>query len=80
MLSNLPKQGAVEVQLFCPDEEHWAMQVSDTGPGIPPEAHSYIFEAFQQIDGTATRGHTGSGLGLSIVKQLTTLMDGEVYP
>jgi len=72
------EQGAVEVEFYCPDEEHWAMRVSDTGSGIPPEAHSHIFEAFQQIDGTATREHVGSGLGLSIVKQLTTLMDGEV--
>ena len=70
--------GSVEIQLYCPDELHWAMRVADTGPGIPPEAHSYIFEAFQQVDGTATREHRGSGLGLSIVNQLTTLMQGEI--
>ena len=50
----------------------------DTGIGMTPEQQKIIFEAFQQIDGTATREHAGSGLGLSIVKQLTTLMDGEV--
>mgnify|MGYP005848789331 CR=1 FL=1 len=70
--------GPVEVQLYCPDELHWAMRVTDSGPGIPTEAHAYIFEPFQQLDGTATRAHRGSGLGLSIVKQLTTLMAGEV--
>ncbi len=71
-------RGTVEVQLYCPDELHWTMQVTDTGPGIPAEAHSYIFEPFQQLDGTATRAHRGSGLGLSIVKQLAALMAGEV--
>lgn len=71
-------KGAVEVQFYCPDELHWAMRVTDTGPGIPAEAHTYIFEPFQQLDGTATRAHRGSGLGLSIVKQLTALMAGEV--
>jgi signal transduction histidine kinase len=72
------EQGSVEVTLYCPNETHWAMQVSDTGPGIPVEAHSYIFEAFQQVDGTATRVHGGTGLGLAIVRQLTNLMDGEI--
>jgi signal transduction histidine kinase len=55
------------------------MQVSDTGCGIPLEAQAYIFDSFRQVDGTATRKqHTGSGLGLSIVKQLTALMDGQI--
>jgi hypothetical protein len=52
--------------------------VSDTGPGIPPEAQSYIFEAFRQVEGEQVNSHSGFGLGLSIVKQLTTLMGGEV--
>jgi signal transduction histidine kinase len=72
------EQGAVKVHIYRPDKIHWAMQVSDTGPGIPAEAQSYIFEAFRQVDGTATRKHGGSGLGLSIVKQLTSMMGGQV--
>jgi signal transduction histidine kinase len=70
--------GVVEVCLYQPDTNHWALQVSDTGSGIPDDAQSYIFEPFQQVDGSATRLHTGSGLGLSIVKQLTTLMGGQI--
>jgi PAS domain S-box-containing protein len=72
------KAGAVQVHLFCSDPEHWAIKVTDTGPGIPKEAHSYIFEPFRQVDGSMTREHIGAGLGLAIVKQLTTLMGGEI--
>ena len=72
------EQGSVQVRIYRPDEVHWAMQVSDTGPGIPLEAQAYIFEAFRQVDGSVTRKHGGSGLGLSIVKQLASLMGGQV--
>ena len=72
------KTGTVGVRLYCPDASHWAMQVSDTGSGIPIEAQNDIFEPFHQIDGSTTREQTGSGLGLSIVKQLTALMKGQV--
>lgn len=72
------KQGKVEVELYRPDPDHWALQVSDTGPGIPDEAKSYIFEPFRQVDGSVTREYRGVGLGLSIVKQLTQLMGGQI--
>src|SRR5262249_10606352 len=64
--------GGVQVLIYCPDLGHWAMQVTDTGPGIPSEAHEYIFEPFRQVDGSMTRKYIGTGLGLSIVKQLAT--------
>ncbi|MBI1881110.1 MAG: PAS domain S-box protein, partial [Chloroflexi bacterium] len=70
--------GRVRVRLYCPDVDHWALQVSDTGSGIPAEAQTYIFEPFRQVDGSMTRTQAGSGLGLSIVKQLTALMGGEI--
>lgn len=72
------KQGNVQVHFYQPDPEHWALQISDTGPGIPSEAQSYIFEPFRQVDGSITRQHAGVGLGLSIVKQLTALMGGQI--
>ena len=43
-----------------------------------PDNRFHIFEAFQQVDSSTTRKHDGSGLGLSIVKQLTGLMGGQV--
>jgi PAS domain S-box-containing protein len=70
--------GKVQVRLCRPDVAHWALQVTDTGIGIPLEAQAYIFEPFAQVDGSMTREQEGFGLGLSIVKQLTHLMGGEV--
>lgn len=72
------QQGTVHVQLFQPEVGYWAMRVADTGPGIPKEAQSYIFEPFEQVDGSMTREQTGTGLGLSIVKQFVVLMDGKI--
>lgn len=71
-------RGTIQVKLFCPDAAHWAIQVADTGVGIPREAQAYIFEPFRQVDGSVTRSSQGTGLGLSIVKQLTTLMGGKI--
>ena len=70
--------GSVAAQLQRPDPQHWSIQVTDTGPGMPPEVQARIFEAFWQADGSPTRQHKGYGLGLSIVKQLTDLMGGEI--
>lgn len=81
LVSNAVKftqQGAVQIHLYRPNATHWALQVADTGPGIPVEAQIYIFEPFRQVDGSMTREYTGTGLGLSIVKQLTTLMGGQI--
>ncbi len=68
--------GGVQVRVYCPDQDHWALEVADTGCGIPAEAQPYIFEPFRQVDGSMTRQHRGTGLGLSIVKALTELMGG----
>ncbi len=72
------KSGEVRASLYRPDAQHWAIEVTDTGRGIPQEAQSYIFEPFRQVDGSITREHGGTGLGLSIVKQLTDLMKGRI--
>jgi len=70
--------GTVHVRLYCPHTGKWGMEVSDTGRGIPESELPFIFDTFRQVDGAATRAHGGFGLGLSIVKQLVTLMNGEI--
>jgi PAS domain S-box-containing protein len=70
------QEGGVDIRIYMHDADHWAMAVADTGIGIPKEAQEYIFEPFRQVDDSATREHGGAGLGLSIVKQLVTMMGG----
>jgi PAS domain S-box-containing protein len=71
-------RGGIYVRFYLFDPQHWAMQVSDTGKGIPMESQKTIFDAFQQVDATTTRQHGGIGLGLAIVKRLVELMGGEI--
>ena len=54
------------------------LAVSDTGVGIPEERLGAIFDVFEQADNSVTRQYGGSGLGLSISRQLAQLMDGDV--
>ncbi|MDD7177479.1 MAG: PocR ligand-binding domain-containing protein [Lachnospiraceae bacterium] len=54
-------------------------EVADTGSGIKPENLEKIFISFQQVDSKRNRNMEGSGLGLSITKQLLELMSGSIH-
>ncbi|WP_395849326.1 ATP-binding protein [Cystobacter fuscus] len=58
--------------------DHVELCVSDTGTGIPPEEQSRIFERFHQVRGARGRSHEGSGIGLSLVRELVKLHGGGV--
>ncbi len=72
------QQGHVDLNIFLPDAAHWAIQVADTGPGIPEEAQTYIFEAFRLVNTAIVNENRGAGLGLSITRQLVELMKGSI--
>jgi len=53
--------------------------IRDTGIGIPEEKVDGIFDAFQQADGSTTRKFGGTGLGLTICRQISKILGGEVW-
>jgi signal transduction histidine kinase/class 3 adenylate cyclase/ActR/RegA family two-component response regulator len=54
------------------------IQVTDTGVGIREDQIPHLFERFRQADGSASRSHEGTGLGLSLVKELVEMHGGKV--
>jgi PAS domain S-box-containing protein len=85
LISNAVKFTHVgEIQVHCSIERQqkdtcWVrIEVSDTGVGIPSEKLNTIFESFSQADASVTRKYGGSGLGLTIVKQLVDLQQGKI--
>ncbi|WP_066340966.1 sensor histidine kinase [Azohydromonas lata] len=75
-------QGSVSLRVAVaarePGRVRLLMEVSDTGPGIEPQARQRIFDAFAQGDASSTRRFGGTGSGLPIVRHLVALMGGEL--
>ena len=68
-----------ELEAIAGEEVRLHISVSDTGMGIPAEKQQIIFESFAQADGSTTRRFGGTGLGLTISRQLAELMGGRMW-
>jgi PAS domain S-box-containing protein len=86
LLSNAVKftgQGEVVMevysQLLGEDRHRIHFAVRDTGIGIPADRMDRLFQSFSQVDTSTTRKYGGTGLGLTISKQLIELMGGEIW-
>jgi signal transduction histidine kinase len=80
LLSNAYKftpRGEVRARVVV-DGDRVAYSVEDTGIGIPPTAHEYVFDEFRQVDGSTTRVYGGSGLGLALARGLARRLGGEI--
>lgn len=71
-------QGGISVNVSMNTNEKLSIQITDTGPGIPAEQLPDIFEAFRRGSNYTQREQQGAGLGLSIAREIITLMGGEI--
>jgi signal transduction histidine kinase/DNA-binding response OmpR family regulator len=76
-------KGEIELSLGVEEETKDQVKlhakVRDTGIGIPQDQLESIFEVFKQTDGSTTREYGGSGLGLSISKRISQVLEGELW-
>ncbi|MCP4442098.1 MAG: PAS domain S-box protein [Aureispira sp.] len=70
-------KGGVDLKVYLV-EDKIKFDVIDTGIGIPEEKLDVIFESFTQVESYTTREYGGTGLGLTICKQLVELMEGDI--
>lgn len=73
-----PAGGTVHLTVTALDGERFEFAVQDSGIGIAPDKLPLLFQRFSQIDNSATRHYSGTGIGLALVKDLVELMGGEV--
>jgi len=72
-------KGEVSINIdLLDDKSRLKISVSDTGIGIPDDKQQEIFEAFQQEDGSTSRKYGGTGLGLTISRELAALLKGDI--
>jgi PAS domain S-box-containing protein len=69
----------VNAESLTPERVRLRFSVSDTGIGISPDKHDQIFHPFEQAESSTTRRFGGTGLGLTISRQLVEMMHGRIW-
>lgn len=65
-------------EILLSNNSYLSISVTDTGIGIPADKFDSIFTSFEQVDGSTSRQYGGTGLGLTITKQLVELHGGKI--
>jgi adenylate cyclase len=74
-----PSNGRITVNISAdPDGKQCILSVHDTGIGIREDQIPFLFDRFRQAEGSVNRSYEGSGLGLSLVKELVNLHGGNI--
>jgi signal transduction histidine kinase len=72
-----PEGGIVGIRVRALDNTY-EFVVADSGPGIPADSANQVFEPFYQVDGSPTRAHGGTGVGLAIARRVARGLGGDV--
>jgi signal transduction histidine kinase/HAMP domain-containing protein len=73
-----PRHGRVIVRVER-EQQRYLVSVEDDGIGIPEKELTHVFERFRQADGSATRRHSGMGIGLTLSRSLVELHGGAIW-
>jgi two-component system, sensor histidine kinase len=72
-------KGSIRIAMSWADDKRWLrVNVRDSGPGIPREIEQKIYEPFVQLDTSASRRHSGLGLGLALASKVVTIGGGSI--
>lgn len=75
-----PAGGSVSIRVGTNDDRtKLSLEVKDSGAGLAPEDVERVFNRFAQVDGSNTREHEGTGIGLALTKELVSLHGGHIW-
>ena len=72
------QRGTITIEVMTPTSDTVSFAIHDTGPGIAPADLARIFDPFVQASSSHSRSHEGTGLGLSVSRELTRLLGGDL--